>query len=104
MIKEVKTVPAGCACVKRNRPECNAVVDMHKEDRNNLAVFLKAGLPYTLAGALIIFLGIYALKYIFAGNEHLTAIIFIWLALFWFIYQPLFRKKIRATRERLDKS
>ncbi|NIA19540.1 MAG: hypothetical protein GWP07_03780 [Xanthomonadaceae bacterium] len=77
---------------------------MHREDKNNLAVFLKAGLPYTIAGVLIIFLGIYVLKYVFADNEHLTAIIFIWLALFWFIYQPLFRKKIRAIKEDLDKS
>lgn len=87
-----------------SRPKREPVVDMHKDDKNNLMVFLKAGLPYTIAGALIIFLGIYGLKYIFAGSEHLTAIIFIWLALFWFIYQPLFRKKIRTTKEGLDKS
>jgi len=77
---------------------------MHKEDKDNLMVFLKAGLPYTFAGAAIIFLGIYALKYFFADNQHLTAIIFVWLALFWFFYQPLFRRKIRLVKERLGKS
>lgn len=76
---------------------------MHKEDKNNLAVFLKVGLPYTVMGALVIFLGIYALKRIFADNKHLTAIIFVWLALFWFIYQPIFRKKIKSTKKLLEK-
>ena len=76
---------------------------MHKKDKNNLAVFLKVGLPYTIAGALVIFLGIYLLKHLFVDSKHLTAIVLIWLAFFWFIYPPLFRKKIKATKNLLDK-
>lgn len=68
---------------------------MKKETRRNFKVFLWAGLPYTILGMLIVFGGIYLLKRIFADNEHLVVIIFLWLALFWFIYQPLFRKRIR---------
>jgi uncharacterized membrane protein YfcA len=77
---------------------------MHKEDKNNLMVFLKVGLPYTIAGALVIFLGIYVLKHLFAENEHLTLFIFIWLAFFWLCYQPLFRKKIKSTKKNLGKT
>ena len=66
-----------------------------KEAKRNLVIFLKAGLPYTLAGAVVIFGGIYALKYLLAGSEHLSTLLLLWLALFWLIYQPLFRKRIR---------
>ena len=72
---------------------------MGQEAKNNMTVFLKVGLPYTIGGALVIFLGIYLLKHLFPESEYLTAIIFIWLALFWLIYQPLFRKKIKATKK-----
>lgn len=71
-----------------------------KEASRNLSVFFKAGLPYTLLGMAIIFAGIYALKRIFAGSEYLTAILFVWLALFWMVYQPLFRKRIRKVAGR----
>lgn len=68
---------------------------MWKTDtKRNIRLFLKAGLPYTLVGMVAIFGGIYGLKRIFAGSEYLTAILFIWLGLFWIIYQPLFRKRI----------
>jgi uncharacterized membrane protein YfcA len=69
-----------------------------KEVKGNLTLFLKAGLPYTLAGMAIIFAGIYLLKQIFATNEYLTLILFAWLAVFWMIYQPLFKNKIAKTR------
>lgn len=72
---------------------------MKPEAKNNMAVFLKAGLPYTIGGVLIIFFGIYLLKYFFSDSEYLTTIVFIWLALFWLIYQPLFRSKIKATKK-----
>jgi hypothetical protein len=68
---------------------------MWKSDaKRNLRLFFRAGLPYTLVGMAVIFGGIYALKKIFAGSDYLTALLFLWLALFWFIYQPLFRKRI----------
>ncbi|MGD9212202.1 MAG: hypothetical protein PVI90_15580 [Desulfobacteraceae bacterium] len=74
---------------------------MWKTDaKRNISLFFKVGLPYTLIGVMVIFSGIYALKRIFAKSEYLTAILFIWLGLFWMIYQPLFRKRIRkVTRQ-----
>lgn len=72
---------------------------MKPKAKNNMTVFLKVGLPYTIGGALIIFLGISLLKHLFADSEYLTTIIFIWLAIFWLIYQPLFRSKIKATKK-----
>jgi uncharacterized membrane protein YfcA len=77
-------------------------VIMNKEAKRNLKVFLKAGLPYTIIGMLIVFAGLYLLKQIFNDNEHLVVILFLWLALFWFIYQPLFRKKIRKVASSMD--
>lgn len=63
--------------------------------RRNMRTLLKAGLPYTILGMIIVFAGLYAIRRIFDGSEYLTAILFLWLALFWFIYQPLFRNRIR---------
>jgi di/tricarboxylate transporter len=57
-------------------------------------VFLKAGLPFTLIGMGVVFGGLAGLRFFFSDSEYLTAILFLWLALFWFIYQPLFRKRI----------
>lgn len=68
-----------------------------KEAITNLGLFFKIGLPYTLAGVGIIFAGIYGLKYFFGNSEYLTVLLFLWMAVFWFIYQPLFRKKIKRT-------
>ena len=58
---------------------------MNKEAKRNLKVFLKAGLPYTIIGMLIVFAGLYLLKQIFNDNEHLVVILFLWLFLFCFI-------------------
>ncbi|WP_022666198.1 hypothetical protein [Desulfospira joergensenii] len=69
-----------------------------KEVKTNLALFLKAGLPFTLAGMAIVFSGIYIIKQVFAGNEYLTVILFAWLAVFWIIYQPLFKSRIARTK------
>jgi len=74
---------------------------MRQDAKNNLTIFLKVGIPYTIGGALIIFLGICLLKHLFTDSEYLTTIIFVWLALFWIIYQPLFRNKIKATKKTL---
>lgn len=65
------------------------------EVKRNLKLFLRAGLPYTLVGAFIILSGIFVLKKRLAGSDYQTAALFIWLGLFWFVYQPLFRKRIR---------
>lgn len=63
--------------------------------KNNMRILLKAGLPYTILGMVVVFAGLYALQRLFAGSDYLTAILFLWLALFWFVYQPLFRNRIR---------
>jgi uncharacterized membrane protein len=75
---------------------------MWKTDaKRNIRLFIKAGLPYTLAGIVVIFSGVYALKRIFAGADYLTAVLFIWLALFWLIYQPMFRKRINKVTSQI---
>ena len=74
------------------------------EAKQNLSVLLKAGIPYTVAGMVVVFLGLYLLKQTFAESEYLTAILFVWLAAFWFVYQPLFRKKIQAAKKNAGKS
>ncbi len=77
---------------------------LNKEAKTNLTVLVKAGIPFTLIGMIIVFAGLYALKKIFAGNEYLVAILFIWLAVFWMIYQPLFRNKIIKIKMMADKA
>ena len=69
-----------------------------KFEKNNFSVFLKAGLPYTVIGMIVVFGGLYLIKGIFSDSEYLTVILFGWLALFWFVYQPLFRKRIKKLK------
>lgn len=75
-----------------------------REAKQNLTVLLKAGIPYTVAGMVVVFLGLYLIKRTFAESEYVTGILFGWLAVFWFVYQPLFRKKIQAAKENVGKS
>ena len=70
------------------------------EAKKRFAVFLKAGLPFTIAGMAVVFGGIWAIKTIFKGSEYLTVLLFVWLGLFWFIYQPMFRKRIEKVKRR----
>lgn len=72
-----------------------------KEAKTNLAILVKAGLPFTILGMAIVFSGIYILKQVFAENEYLVAILFVWLAIFWMIYQPLFKNQIIKTKTRM---
>jgi len=72
-----------------------------REVKDNLLVFMKAGLPFTVIGMVIVFLGLYFLKEWFEESEYLVAILFLWLALFWFIYQPLFKKRIQKVKSSL---
>jgi hypothetical protein len=74
------------------------------EGKQRFMVFIKAGLPYTLVGMGVVFGGLAGLKHFFNDSEYLTAILFLWLALFWFIYQPLFRKRIFKVKKQMDKS
>ena len=71
---------------------------LKSEAKSNLAVLVKAGIPYTLAGMAIVFAGLYLLKRIFADSEYLVAILFVWLAVFWFVYQPVFRTRMERVR------
>jgi uncharacterized membrane protein YfcA len=74
----------------------------NNEAKQRLMVFLKAGLPYTLAGVVIIFAGIWILKHYFEENRHLSLMLFGWLAVFWFVYQPLFRRRIQQVKRKLN--
>ncbi|MFK5953039.1 MAG: hypothetical protein QM498_08270 [Desulfobacterium sp.] len=73
------------------------------EVKHNLVVFMKAGLPFTIGGMAVVFGGLYELKQYFAGSEYLTPILFGWLALFWFIYQPLFKNRILRVKNAMEK-
>ena len=70
------------------------------EAKKRFIVFLKAGIPFTIAGMAVVFGGLWAIKTIFKGSEHLTALLFVWLGLFWFIYQPMFGKRIEKVKRR----
>jgi len=69
-------------------------------DKERFSVFLKAGLPFTVIGVIVVFGGLYLIKRIFSDNEYLTVILFGWLALFWFVYQSLFRKSIKKEKDK----
>jgi uncharacterized membrane protein YfcA len=75
---------------------------MRDDAKQRLALFFKAGLPYTLAGIVIIFAGIWMIKHYFQDSRHLSLMLFGWLALFWFTYQPLFRRRIQQVKRKLD--
>ncbi len=70
--------------------------------KRRFAVFLKAGLPFTIAGMAVVFGGLWAIKTIFKGSEYLTVFLFVWLGLFWFIYQPMFRKRIEKVKKQMS--
>lgn len=75
-----------------------------KEVKSNLTLFVKAGLPYTLGGMAIVFLGLYLLRLLFAGNEYLGYMLFAWLAVFWIVYQPLFKNKMISIKAKMKNS
>ncbi len=72
---------------------------MNKDAKQRLGVFIKAGLPFTIAGMVIVFAGLYFIKKFFADSAYLTLILFGWLALFWFVYQPLFKRRIENVKK-----
>lgn len=76
---------------------------MEKEVKNNLVVLIKAGLPFTVLGMVVVFSGLFFIKHIFKDNEYLVAFLFVWLAIFWMVYQPLFRKQIAKIKESIGK-
>lgn len=73
-----------------------------QETKTNLLLLLKAGLPFTLLGIAAVFLGIHGIRYFFSESRYFTVILFLWLALFWFIYQPMFRKRIIGLKRQLN--
>ncbi len=68
---------------------------MWKQELKQRLKLLKVCIPYTIAGMIIVLGGIYLLKHFFSDSKYLFAILFLWLALFWFIYQPMFRKQMQ---------
>lgn len=74
----------------------------NSDGKQRLIVFLKAGLPYTIGGMLVIFGGIWVIKHFFPESRYQTVLLFGWLAVFWFIYQPLFRRRIEVVKKRLN--
>ncbi len=69
--------------------------------RRNFIVLLKAGLPYTLAGIVAVFGGIWVIRRLFEGHPWQNGLLLLWLALFWFVYQPLFHRRIRQVKKHL---
>lgn len=72
------------------------------EGKKRLRVFIRAGLPYTIVGMVVVFGGLWAIRVLLAGNEYQGTILFVWLAIFWFVYQPLFRRRILRVKRQLD--
>lgn len=77
---------------------------MGKQDKQSLSSILKVGIPYTLVGMAVVFAGIYLVRYLFAESRYYMVFIFLWLAVFWFIYQPLFRKALREVAKKTKNS
>jgi len=73
------------------------------DGKQRFMVFIKAGLPYTIIGMGVVLGGLMGLRHFFGDSEYLTVILFLWLALFWFIYQPLFRRRILKVKQQMDK-
>lgn len=77
---------------------------MGRQDKQNFRSKLKVAIPYTLVGMTVVFAGIFLLKHFFGENDYLTVFMILWFALFWFIYQPLFRRKIRGVDKKTKNS
>lgn len=75
-----------------------------QETKTNFTLLLKAGLPFTLLGMAVVFLGIYGVRYFFSESRYFTVILFLWLAAFWFIYQPMFKKRIITLKRKLNEN
>lgn len=75
-----------------------------RQDKQNFRSKLKVSIPYTLVGMAVVFAGIVLLKHFFGENDYLTVFMILWFALFWLIYQPLFRKRIREVDKKTKKS
>ncbi len=74
---------------------------LDEEVRRHFKMLLKVGIPYTILGMIVIFGGIYLIKIIMGNSEYLTVTLFLWLAVFWFVYQPLFRRRMKRLAEEI---
>lgn len=72
-----------------------------KVAKQKFKLLLKVCIPFTLAGMAIVLGGIYLLKCFFGESEHLFVILLLWLALFWFIYQPMFRRQMHKALQKM---
>jgi hypothetical protein len=69
--------------------------------KQKFKLLLKVCIPYTLGGMAVVLGGIYLLKYLFGDSEYLIVFLFLWLALFWFIYQPMFRRQMQKALQKM---
>lgn len=79
-------------------------IDWKQNSKRNLILLAKAGIPLTIIGMLVVFFGIYIVKYFLAGTQYFSIALIGWLAVFWFIYQPIFIRKIRKVDAELKKA
>ncbi|MCB2188729.1 MAG: hypothetical protein KQJ78_20105 [Deltaproteobacteria bacterium] len=74
--------------------------EIKQTTKKNLSLFLAVALPYTLIGMAVIFGGIWTIKHFMPNSEYQDMILLIWIAIFWFIYQPMFRRAIFRWKEK----
>jgi hypothetical protein len=79
-------------------------IDWKQNSKRNLLLLAKAGMPLTIIGMVVVFLGIYIVKYFLAGTQYFSIALIGWLAVFWFVYQPFFIRKIRKVDAELRNS
>lgn len=79
-------------------------INWKQNSKRNLLLLIKAGIPLTILGMLVVFIGIYIVKHFLAGTQYFSIALIVWLALFWFIYQPIFIRKIRKVDADLKKA
>ena len=77
--------------------------DWKQQTKKNWIIFGKAGLPYTLVGMVIVFLGFYLLRRYLGDSEYLSAALLIWFAAFWIVYQTFFRRRVQRVADSLKK-
>ncbi|HOI96511.1 MAG TPA: hypothetical protein PK250_17540 [Syntrophobacter fumaroxidans] len=75
-----------------------------EQAKRNWIIFGKAGLPYTLVGMVIVFLGFYLLRRYLGDSEYLGTALLMWFAVFWIVYQTLFRRRVQRVADGFKKA
>jgi len=99
------------SCRQPIRVPCNCrgkEIDMaqnwKEQAKRNWIIFGKAGLPYTLVGMVIVFLGFYLLRRYLGDSEYLGTALLMWFAVFWIVYQTLFRRRVQRVADGFKKA